>query len=74
MSGSSISSGLAGSAAGRHEVGGICELCGDPTPQHSLAACSRGHAVCTLCLRQYICYTHGLQVGPHVLVTMLCVT
>lgn len=30
--------------------------------REQLCACTASHRVCSLCLRQYICYTHGLQV------------
>lgn len=62
QSAGSGSGGDCSSVAELAEDSGICELCGDPTPERQLSACSRGHAVCSLCLRQYICYTHGLQV------------
>ena len=46
-----------------------CMLCGDEAGvSEGLAgdqvpcACSRGHAVCATCLRQYVLHTHGLQV------------
>ena len=46
-----------------------CMLCGDEAGMlEGLAggrvpcACSRGHAVCAACLRQYVLHTHGLQV------------
>ena len=46
-----------------------CMLCGEGAAvADGLAggtapcACSRGHAVCVACLRQYVLHTHGLQV------------
>lgn len=40
----------------------VCELCGDAASREQLCACSHGHAVCQLCLRQFVLWTHGLQV------------
>ena len=44
---------LCGEEAGKVEVGS-----GSSVP----CACSRGHIVCAVCLRQYVLHTHGLQV------------
>ena len=47
-----------------------CILCGEEAGTAEMlmgegkvpCACSRGHAVCCTCLRQYVLHTHGLQV------------
>lgn len=47
-------------------LGALCEVCGDPaglSAGEGLCFCSGGHSVCRLCLRQYVLWTHGLQVG-----------
>ncbi len=40
------------------EAGAVGGLAGGQVP----CECSRGHAVCAACLRQYVLHTHGLQV------------
>lgn len=57
-----------GPYAGGHVIrlGALCEVCGDPaglSAGDGLCSCSSGHSVCRLCLRQYVLWTHGLQVG-----------
>ena len=56
------------------KVAKACMLCGDEagvveavSGGKAPCGCSRGHAVCCVCLRQYVLHTHGLQVRTRVL-------
>ncbi len=51
------------SSSSSAEDGAVCELCGDPPSEGAMCSCSQGHTVCRVCLRQFVLYTHGLQVG-----------